>query len=231
MNLAQIQADVYRRLNYQTTPAPQVVAEILGFINETHEEILSRPGMAAFMRGNSQVLTEANRWQYAAPQAVSRITSVTDGANQWRLSEMSLDMYRAINPDPSVISGTPTHYVYLEDGPVSRQPTATTAAVVYVECSSAADTTQTLYVEYITYGGDLKSVTYALVGTSVIATLSSDVIMQITDCYLSAACAGTVTLLEDSGSGTELARITIHGCARFIASRYAQRCPAHIFCG
>jgi hypothetical protein len=91
---------------------------------------------------------------------------------------------------------------------VATQPSD--ASSIFVKSTSAADTTQTAYIEVVITGGYRRTASVTLTGTTAV-NLSSAISTGevIEDFYLSAVAAGTVTLHEDSGAGTELARITI----------------------
>ncbi len=106
-------------------------------------------------------------------------------------------------------TGTPDSWVPLGFIAVSKQPSD--ASRVFVKSTSASDV-QTAFIEGIRTGGYpyTTSVTVAGVTGVDVNTAFTDWI-EITKFYLSSPAVGTVTLLEDSGSGTELARIPIGG--------------------
>ena len=98
----------------------------------------------------------------------------------------------------------PTHYVPIGRVPVSKQPAD--ISTLYVKSTSASDT-GTAYIEGIVSTGALFADSLTMTGLT--AAPSNIAFSEVTDFYLSAGCTGAVTLLEDSGSGTELAKISL----------------------
>jgi hypothetical protein len=132
---------------------------------------------------------------------------VSERTNDRTLSSMSLKEYRRYEPDPASVTGVPTHYVPIGRVAVAVQPTD--ASSIFVKSTSASDT-GTAFLEGIITGGYRRVVSVTMTGTTAV-NLSSAVstFIEIEDVYLSANAVGTVTFHEDSGSGTELARVTI----------------------
>jgi hypothetical protein len=92
-------------------------------------------------------------------------------------------------------------------GHVATQPSD--ASEIFVKSTSAADT-NTARIEGIITGGYYRTASVTMTGTTAVS-LSSTIttFIRITKFYLSVAANGTVTLHEDSGSGTELARLQV----------------------
>jgi len=120
---------------------------------------------------------------------------------------MSLTSYRSIHPDPTTYTGTPTHYVPIGRVAVASQPSD--ASSLFVNSTSGSEI-HTAYIEGIVSGGYSRTAAVSLTGTTAVDvnTLIADWI-EVTDFYLSHAAIGTVSLYEDSGAGTELARISV----------------------
>jgi hypothetical protein len=112
-----------------------------------------------------------------------------------------------MDPSQNFVAGYPYAYAPTGYAQVQYQPAAATG--LWASSSSAADTTQTAYIETITTGGysyrDLKvlnGVTRVPFG----ATVRTDH-EQVERFYLSAAVAGYVSLWNAAVAGDELARI------------------------
>jgi hypothetical protein len=84
------------------------------------------------------------------------------------------------------------------------QPTNTSE--IFVESND--DDVATAYLEGYVLGGHPRSVAVTMTGV-VATTFNITNFVELNDFYLSKPAIGTVVLLEDSDSGTELARITI----------------------
>lgn len=208
MTLSDLLSDCYRRLNYQTAPASAVTTRLTAFLNESIDDILSRAGLSDVLHGTITFASVANQPEYALPGSVARVLMLTDTANQYRLTPLTEDAYRAITPAPLTQTGTPTGYALLGLTPCALRPSD--ASQLFVKSSDAGDTTQTVKYEVITSAGYRRSGSVALTGTTAVslnAALTD--IVEVTDFYLSAACLGVVSLLEDSGVGTVLSTIGI----------------------
>jgi hypothetical protein len=88
---------------------------------------------------------------------------------------------------------------------VHTQPS--NASSIYVKSSEATDT-QVAYIEGIITGGYYIAGSVTLTGTTAVAFAASSGFIHISKFYLASAPVGAVTLHEDSGAGTELAKIT-----------------------
>lgn len=210
MTLGTLLSAVYEEVGYQSTPATAVTTRITRYLNEGVRAVLGEPGLArlADSDGALTFASVANQARYVLAEAVARVIGITDQTNKIALSVIDLSTYRTFSPDPTSVTGLPVRYVPIGRVAVAVQPA--NASELYAVSTSAADTTQTIYVEGILTGGYRRTASVQLNGTTAVS-LSSAItsFIEVEDVYVSAACAGTVTLLEDSGLGTELARITI----------------------
>jgi hypothetical protein len=207
MNLSAIQADLYRRLGYASTPASEVSTRLTAFINQTHREVVSRPGLEDLRDGTITIASVASQVLYGLPPAIAAIQGITDRTTMLKLNQVSMDWIRTADPG-LVNTGTPDTYALSGMVGVAQQPSA--AAEIFVKSTAAGDTTQTAFIEGIRTGGYFKALSVTLTGTTAasLGAAFADFI-EITKFYLSATCVGTVTLTQTSGVGTELARIAI----------------------
>ena len=209
MTLGEILSGVYEETGYASSPASAVTTRITRWINEGVRAILSEPGLMRLADSDQPlpVASVASTARVVVPEAVARILAVSERTNDLALQAMSLDAYRALDPDATSTTGTPTHYVPIGRVAVATQPSD--ASEIFVKSTSASDT-NTAYLEGVITNGYRRVVSNTMTGTTAV-TLSASVTSFVTleDFYLSANAVGTVTLHEDSGAGTELARITI----------------------
>ncbi len=207
MTLTDLQADCYRRLGFAVSPASDTVTRITAFLNETQQEILSDPGMEALLYDAITFASVASQATYGLPPSVAAVRQIRDAATRIPLLPMSLSEYRRTYPDPSAVSGVASRWVDLGFGAVAIQPS--NASELFIKSTSASDT-NTVYVEGIRTGGYPIAYSTTMTGVTAksISAAYTDVV-EVTKLYLSAVAVGTVTLLEDSGIGTELARIPI----------------------
>lgn len=208
MTLSELQAAVYDECNYGSSPATAVTTRVTRFLNEGLRATLSHPAVSR-LRDSDDPLTfasVASQARYTLPEAVDRVLKMSERTNDRALGVLSRDEYRDVCPDPAATTGTPTHYVPFGRTAVAVQPAD--ASAVYIKSTSASDT-GTVYVEGIRTGGYLGTASATMTGTTAAAVGSISDFIEITDFYISANAVGTVTLLEDSGSGTTLATIAI----------------------
>ena len=209
MNLSDLQADLYRRLGYASSPATEITTRLTAFLNQAQRDILSEPGMERLLTGTTTFASVASTPQYGLPPSVARIVKIYEATNRRTLGELSQDAYRQIQPDPTTPTGTASHYVDLGFAGVSKQPSD--ASDIFVDSTAAGDT-NTAYIEGYRTGGYFTSLSVTMTGTTAVslkgANLITDIV-EITKFYLSAAAVGEVTLHEDASGGTELARIPI----------------------
>lgn len=207
MEFSAILAAAYEDLGYQSSPASDVVTRLKRYVNEGMQTILAEPALYGLLEADTPYTfaSVADRAQYSIPDGHAYLRTLTDTTNDRVLTSMSLSEYRRLNA--ADFTGTPSHYVPLGRVAVAVQPSD--ASEIFVKSTSASDT-GTAYIEGIITGGYKRIASVSMTGTTAVSLATAiTTFIEVTDFYLSAAAVGTVTLLEDSGAGTELARITI----------------------
>jgi hypothetical protein len=209
MTLSELLAGTYEEALYATSPPTAVTTRLTRFLNEGIRIVLSQPGMSRLADSDSPltVSSVASQARYVVPEAVAQIRGMTERTNDHPLTAMSLTEYRRIEPDPAANSGTPEQYVPIGKVAVAVQPS--NASAIFIKSTSASDV-GTAYIEGLITGGYRRTASVVMTGVTAVqidSTLST--FIEIEDVYLSANAVGTITVHEDSGSGTELARITI----------------------
>ncbi len=211
MTFANLLLDLYRRLNYSTTPAAEVTTRLTAFLAEALQDVMSEPGIGAWIARNQPPITVASvigQATYAIPASVARIDAVTDRTNDWQLDMRPFDWYRRQEPDPTSHTGTPSVWVPLGFQPVTSQPSAATG--LWAVSTSASDTTQSVKLETIRTGGYPFSGAIALNGvTRVALSASATDHVSVTKFYVSAVGVGTIELYDAATVGTLLGTIAI----------------------
>lgn len=215
MNLSGILSDLYRRLDYTSSPPTAVTTRLTSFVNTTHRQILTTPGLDVLRDDTLTFASVANQVRYGLPPAINRIESITDRTTNLRLRQLALSDVRSMDPG-LVQTGVSDAYVNHGFQQVQTQPTAATG--LWAVSSSAGDTTQSVKVETVRTGG------YEFAGAVIITGLTRVQVGTFTDhlevikFYLSAAAVGTISLFDAAAAGNELARIAIGGTyARYLA--------------
>lgn len=191
-----------------TSLHPRVRERLLRYLNQGLRRVLAMPGMHKLTESDpaSTFTTVADQARYVLPESVALIRGLTERTNDTHLTPMSLGDYRRLAPDPSEVTGTPEAYVLL--GRVALATLLSDASEVFVKSTSSADVSL-LTVRGTIDGGYQREASVTLTGTTAVSVSSGITSwVGIDDLFLSAAAVGTITLHEDSGSGTELARIT-----------------------
>jgi len=208
MTRAQLVTALCRRLDKSESPDTATGNRLKDFLNETHRELLSHPGLQRLRDDTVTFASVASQAAYVLPWA-AKINRIFETTNDRLLVPMSLAQYRAIDPDPASTTGTADSWVWLGYQPVAKQPSAAAGdATLSIDSTSASDT-GTCYLEGETAGGYPRAVSVTMTGTTAVnvAASISDWV-RVTKLYLSTAAVGTVTLHEGAAL-TELARIGI----------------------
>ncbi len=207
MNLAGLKADTYRRLRMTTAPPTAIETRITAFLNEVQHEVLGMPGLEKLRDDTIAITTVADQSRLGLPSAVGRIQGIVDRANNQRLIQLPLSELRTIDPSRSFSSGAPQFYSVLGESHVQRQPS--NASAIYAVSSVAGDTGQ-VYLEGIRSNGSLAALSATMAGTTAVTIgVTETTLVELTKFYLGTAAVGTVTAVEDTSGGTQLALIGI----------------------
>ncbi len=204
MTRAQLLTALARRLNKNETLDTATKNRLIEFLNETHREILTSPGMQRLRDDTLTFASVADQATYGLPW-VAKVNRIFETTNDRVLEPMSLAQYRDIDPDPASNTGTPDHWIWRGYQPVAQQPSDPSS--LFVDSDSAADT-GTAYLEGEVSGGYPRTASVTMTGlTAVNLSTAISTWVRVTKFYLSTAAVGNVTLHEDASGGTELARI------------------------
>lgn len=211
MTFQEILTECYQLLRLPTSPPTATVNRIKAEINVVHRKLLRSPGISRLRDDVLAVTAFAGVARSGLPPVVSRIRGITDRLNNRPLEELALADLRVINASQAFTAGYPTNFAVVGYRPVQLQPTSATG--LWAVSSSATDTAgPAVFIQTHTTGGYLCTDTEPLTGTSRVAigtgTPRVDHI-EVTRFYLSAACAGDISLWTASSGGTELARIEV----------------------
>jgi hypothetical protein len=205
MTFGEILSSAYEDCNYGASPAAAVVTRMKKYVNDAVAAVLSEPGMVRLQDSDTPltVASVALQARYTVPGAVAYIRGISERTNDRTLRQIDMPTYRRRNPDPATNSGVPTAYVPFGRTAVAVQPAD--LSTIFVKSSDATDTTQTAYIEGISTLNEPFAASVLLTGTT--AVNFSRQYSEITDFYVSATPTGDISIHEDSGVGTELAKI------------------------
>lgn len=204
MTRLQLEQTIARRLAKNATTLDTLTqTRLRDFMNEVQREVLSEPGLRHLADDTQTVASVADQHRYALTN-VSKVYRFYEPTNDRTLQPMSMAEYRARCPDPTAITGTPTHYVFEGYSPIAKHPSD--ASQLYAISTSAGDT-QTVYLEGEITGGLPNSVSATMTGTTAVALSGATTWERVIKFYLSSAAVGNVSLREDNGTGTVLATI------------------------
>jgi hypothetical protein len=179
-------------------------ARVIAFLNQRQRQLLTLPGLMHLRNTTVTFASVASQASYVLPN-IAKIHRIYDPTNQRVLYEMSQQRQRLIDPIP--ITGTPESFIWLGRQVVRTHPSD--ASELFVKSTSASDV-GTAYVQGVITGNYPRTASVTMSGTTAVSLSSSITTWeQVNKFYVSTAAAGTITLREDSGSGTELATITI----------------------
>jgi len=204
----EIQDDTLDKLLYDnsgTSSAPRT--RIKRLINQWHRKILSDPRYSKLRDSRTSVVTVASQVLYAVPPSIEKIHRVFDAAtNNPRLTQKSLDWLRD-DPRADLDTGTPMVWVPHGIKPIFRYP-ATTG--IWAVSPNAADTTQNIRMDAVRDGGYVFSAgPTTLTGTTRVKIGTQSDYVDVERVFLSAACAGDISLFDASTAGNLLGVIPI----------------------
>lgn len=216
MTLAQLLTILYQRFDYTGTPVSSAVTvRLTASINHAHRAILTAPGISR-LRDDVMPITAYNGIaRTGLPQNVSRVNAITDRTNNLKLQQVPLSELRLIDPGRTFIGGYPMRYSIVTECPVYRQPGAASPTAagygLWAASTAAGDTTQKVFVESVTVGGNRLSegtAGVALTGVTPVQVSARTDNIEVTKFYLDTAAVGFVSLFDANG-GNELAKLPI----------------------
>jgi hypothetical protein len=98
--------------NVTTTMDTTTRARILNAVNRRYRRLLSFPGAQHLREATTSLGPTVAGTALYAVASVAKVNRIWDTTNNWRLQPMSLEQYRAIDPDPAETTGTPSHFVW-----------------------------------------------------------------------------------------------------------------------
>jgi hypothetical protein len=206
VTFAELLAELYDDLGYQSSPAAAVVTRIKRRLNRAHEAVLSEPGLASLLNGTLTFASVASQARYGLSN-VAEIKAITTATSDRRLIRRSESWYRATNPDPASNEGTPAYFIPIGHVAVAQVP-ATTGTGLWVVSSAAGDTTQTATIDAVRVGGYPHSPSAAsLNGTTRVQVGTLTDYIDVTQFQLSAVGAGDISLYDAAANGNLLAVI------------------------
>lgn len=209
LTLTTLLTDLYSELRYAASTPTSVTDRLTRYLNRTHRELLTIPGMTRLRDDTFPITTVANQAQSGLPPAISRIQGIVDRVNNHKLKQVPLEQLRLMDPSQAFVAGYPLRYAVVGERHVQTQPAAATG--VWAVSSSASDTTQKVYLETILTGGYINypsSVFVTLNGTTRVQFGARTDIINVSKFYLDLTGAvGFVSLFDAAVAGNELARI------------------------
>jgi hypothetical protein len=207
MTRSELETAILEETGYGSAPDSRVVQRVRRFLNEGVRAVVTEPGLIGLVDSDApfSFASVASQARYVIPEGLTFLRHIAERTNDWRLQPMSLASYRAIHPDPSSYTGTPTHYVPIGRVGVAVQPSD--ASEIFIDSTSASDV-HTAYVEGLITGGYSQRAAVTMTGTTAVSLNTAlTTFIELNDVFLSHPAVGTVTLHEDASGGTELARI------------------------
>lgn len=214
MNLGQIESMLYDQFGFRSAPPAEVTTRIRRMINEANHAILGTRGLSRLRRSVVPLASVANGATSVLPTAASNLYTITDRVNNWVLDALTMEDIRAGNPGLLYTSSYPVGYAIMSLAAASAlDPSA--AAQIWAKSDDAGDgATKTVRIEGLVTGGYFQTASVALNGLTAVQLGSLATWLEITKFYIAPSsgvtvptATGNITLMQDSGTGTELARI------------------------
>jgi hypothetical protein len=108
----ELEQATYRRTNKNTSSVDTATqTRIRHFLNARYRRLLALPGLEVLRRSVSTFDSVADTSTFTLA-GVSAVTRVWEATNDRELEWMTLAEYRAVSPDPTAVTGSPTHVVF-----------------------------------------------------------------------------------------------------------------------
>lgn len=203
MTLLELETDVFSRTSKNLTPDPVTKARIDRFLNQRMRRILAEPGIHGLREAVFTFASVVGQQAYALPQGVAKVHRIWEPITRRRLQLVSLETIRDIVATASAIPMGWAPYGYTE---VAVQPS--NASQIWAVSTAAGDT-QTIYLDVVLSTGERRTISQALTGVTALQVGALATVVVIERVYVATVAIGTITILEDSAAGAELARITL----------------------
>jgi len=196
MTLTELLLSCKADLGYGTIPtlSDETGTRLTRYINDGYRQIMRLPGFEMLRFQTHSFSTKPGLAYYSAG-AAEQIYAVVSAVSQQRLTEMSRDSYRSIDPSETV-SGTP--WAWVPDGfHIQSRPTTD---YLYALSGDAVDTTQHLTGTFIAVDNSYRSFDIQLNGKTSV-NLTPDMVnipapKELLTMQLSAPCVGTVVIVD-----------------------------------
>lgn len=210
MTFKELQDDALERCGYDfATASTEPRTRIKRWINQWHRRLLSDKRFTKLRDAKAPLATVANQFLYGIPPSIEKIDRIADTVlNNPQLVLRDQAWLRAL-PQAEIATGTPQYYVPLGLHAITRFP-ASTGTGIWVASSSAADTTQTVRMEGIRVGGyPLIAGPATVNGVTRVQVGARTDWVDLTRLFLSAVCAGDLTIYDAAAAGNALGVIPI----------------------
>jgi hypothetical protein len=201
MTLNQMLQVLYDRLDYESDPPTAVTRRLMGYINQTQRDTLRLKGMSALRRRILPFSTVANSPYAVMAQAMTQVFMCVDRTSNFR-PIVPKDIAWIWQRDPGLqLTGPPDVFALLDyAAPVAQDPAAATE--LFAVSSSAADTTQNVYLEGITANGYRRQVGPILLTGVGQVSLSAAITdwTVISRWFIDSVAAGLVSLRDSSAN-------------------------------
>lgn len=206
-NLGQIRQELCDYFGQGTNPDEDTLRRYDQFINSVYMELLGRKGTSKLRRGVLTFSSVADDPFAVLPMVATKILTILDRTNNQELEPLSIQQIRRDDPGLSSSSSNPRGYAVINyAAPLAIEPAD--ASELFVKSTSTDDVNVSAFLEGIITGGYTKRVSNKPNGTTAVS-LDSTITTWIgaKKFYLDGRAKGDILLMEDSGAGTELARI------------------------
>lgn len=208
MNFGEMRLELGDLFGHGANPAPEVGNRFDRWVNSVYKETMAEKGFGRLKKAVLTFSSVANDPFAVLPHIVGRINHLVDRTNGLELWPAEIADIRREDPNNTGVGTYATNYVPLNYGAAAaRDPS--NASELFVKSTSAHDGTgQVAYLEAIRTGGYRRRLSITMNGTTAVsfdATVTD--LTNVLKFYVASPAVGDITLHEDSGVGTELARI------------------------
>lgn len=203
MTYLELQNQTLEACGHTTAASSAQRTRVKRAINTWHRTILNRPGHNVLLRDSEATFDSvASQTIYGLGLPLGRLRGVSCDSYETVLAKRDVSWLRREDPGLTA-SGEPAS-VYVPRGwfPVQQHPA--NASSVFAKSTAAGDTTQVVDWEFVLLSLDRVSGNTTLTGTTAVQLGTATTVIEVVKLTLRTAGAGTITVHEDSGTGTQL---------------------------
>lgn len=213
MTFLELQNQVLDACGHTTASSSPQRTRVKAALNRWHRHILTKPGYNVLLRDSEATFDSvASQTTYGLGLPVGRVLGISCDSYETVLAKRDRAWLRREDPGLTASGDPASCYIPRGMFPVALHPA--NASSIFAKSTSGADTTQIVDWEFILSSLDRVAGNTTLTGTTAVQLGTASTVIEIVKLTLRTAGAGTITIHEDSGAGTQLSSMLAGALSR-----------------